>query len=118
MSSEPEKKAGGDSEWAMPKPVFRSSDGHDLRAVVSSDKDSVSSEDVTEVPETKMDNEPKETANAAMEAEAESAMRKEARGDRLGASMTVVGLLALLAAAVVFLLFYYLFFRSAIPDTQ
>jgi hypothetical protein len=114
MSNEPEK-SDSDSEWTMPKPVFRSSDGLDLRAA-SEDKKSIGSEDVTEIPEIKMENESNEIVNAANEAEAENAIRKEVRGDKLGMSMTVIGLLALLGAAVIFLLFYYLFFRPAIPD--
>jgi hypothetical protein len=114
MSNEP-KQSGGDSEWTMPEPIFRSSDGHDLRSVLARAENSVGSEDVTEVPENKMENESKQAA--ATGPQIEGAIEMETKGDKLGMSMTAVGLLALLGAGVIFLLFYFLFFRQAIPET-
>ena len=117
MSNEPEK-SGNESEWTMPKPVFRSSDGHDLRAEPATQKMSIGSEDVTEVPEINMEDESKDVVEATTDPQGENAIEKEAKGDKLGVSMTVVGLLALLGAGVIFLLFYFLFFRQAIPDAR
>jgi hypothetical protein len=113
MTNEPEKSAS-ESEWTMPNPIFRSSDGHDLRAEPLNEGNVVGNEEVTENPEIKMENESKRE-DAATDPDGQSAVEKEVRGDKLGASMTVIGLLALLGAAVIFLLAYYLLFRPAAP---
>lgn len=115
MAGEPEKPESG-AEWKMPEPIFRSSDGHDPRTDPADGKQIVGSEDVTEIPENKMENESKQAAEPSLGLEAEKAIESEEKGDRLGMSMTVVGLLALLGAGVIFLLFYFLFFRQAVPD--
>ena len=117
MSNEPEK-SGSESEWSMPKPVFRSSDGLDLRSGRANGENSSGSEDVTEIPESKMNNESKDVVAATTDPQGEDAIEKEVKGDRLGMSMTAIGLVALLGAAVIFILFYLLFFRQAIPDAR
>ena len=116
MAGEPEKPENG-AEWSMPEPVFRSSDGHDLRAEPTIGNNIVGSEDTTEIPEFKMENQSKDTKNATGP-EIENAVETEVRGDKLGMSMTLVGLIALLGAAVIFLLIYFLFFKDAVPAGQ
>lgn len=112
MSNEP-KNPGDNAVWSMPEPVFRSSGGQDPRAGSANEKNNSGNEDVTEIPEINMENEPKDAAEATTDPQGENAIEKEAKGDKLGMSMTAIGLAALLGAAVIFLLFYFLFFRQA-----
>ncbi len=107
------EKSGAEAEWSMPEPVFRSSAGKGLRTPVpGSDisEDEVAAE--TEREEM-MENERKDIREATTDPEGENAIEKEVKGDKLGTSMTAVGLLALLGAGVIFLLVYFLFFRDA-----
>ncbi len=115
MSNEP-KKPGDDADWSMPEPVFRSSGGQDLRAVSANEKNNAGNEDVTEIPEIKIENEPKDAAEATTDPQGENAIEKEAKGDKLGMSMTAVGLISLLIAAILFLLVYFLLVRSGGPE--
>ena len=116
MANEPEKP-DNEAEWKMPEPVFRSSDGQDLRAEQPAIEIAFAgNEDTTEIPGFKMEEHLKQTGDPATEREAERAIEKEVKGDKLGMSMTAIGLAALLGAAVIFLLFYFLFFRQSIPD--
>jgi preprotein translocase subunit SecF len=115
MSNEP-KKTGDDADWSMTEPVFRSSDGQDLRAVSANEKNNAGNEDVTEIPEIKMENDAIDAAEATTDPQGENAMEKEAKGDKLGMSMTAVGLISLLIAAILFLLVYFLFFKSGGPE--
>lgn len=102
----------------MPEPVFRSTVGQDPREAPAEGNRSFGSEDVTEIPEIKMENESKSVVEPVNDPEAADAIQKEIRGDKLGLSLTAIGLISLLIAGIAFLLFYFLFFRSAIPSTQ
>ena len=115
MSTEPEKPENG-AEWKMPEPVFRSSDGQDVKAEPASEKLFYGNEDTTQIPGFEMENDLKQEDVSATDQEVESAIKKEERGDKLGMSMTAIGLIALLGAGLIFLLFYFLFFRQSIPD--
>ncbi len=111
-------KTGTDAVWSMPEPIFRSSAGNSLRGP-KPDVGDIENEMITnKEPEINMDNEEKDVVEATTDPQGENAIEKEERGDKLGASMTAVGLLALLGAAVVFLLVYFLFFRTVVPDAQ
>jgi hypothetical protein len=106
-------KSGNSGEWTMPEPVFRSSDGIKLGG--SSVDNAMASDRGTE-PHKIMENEPSDVAKATIDPQGESAMEKEAKGDKLGASMTLVGILALLGAAILFALVYFMFFWGQTPS--
>jgi carbohydrate-binding DOMON domain-containing protein len=108
MSTEPEKP-GEEPIWSMPKPVFRSSEGRDLRAALAAaEVDTLTPDERENI----MENEPKDVAEATTDPQAENAVEKHVRGDKLSFSMTAVGLLSLLVVAILFLLFYFLVFRT------
>ena len=112
MSNELDKsdKSG---KWSMPEPVFRSSEGTKVGG--SSVEDVMTGEKGTD-PETIMENEPVDVVKATTDPQGENAIEKEAKGDKLGASMTLIGVLALLGAAILFLLVYFMFFWGKTPS--
>ncbi|CAN5328443.1 hypothetical protein BH20ACI2_BH20ACI2_14810 [soil metagenome] len=116
MSNEP-KKPGDGAGWSMPDPVFRSSKGQSLKGSSPDPGESENDENTAKEPDIIMENEPKDIVEATTDPQGESAVEKKAKGDKLGRSMTAVGLVALLAAGVIFLLFYFLFFRQAATGT-
>lgn len=108
----PSDKSGNSGEWTMPEPVFRSSDG--TRIGASGDK--AIADDKAAEPKNLMENEPVDVAKATTDPQGENAIEKEAKGDKLGASMTVIGVLSLLGAAILFLLVYFMFFWGRTPN--
>jgi preprotein translocase subunit SecF len=114
MSIEPEEP-GEEPTWSMPTPVFRSTQGRDLRAAVHLTLDAEGQEKSDK--NTTMENQPKDIVEETTDPQGENAIEKEAKGDKLGASMTLVGVLALLGAAILFLLVYFMFFWGRTPSS-
>lgn len=100
-----QNKPGNGEEWSMPEPVFRSSEGVRLKKANTEQGE-----------EQKMNEERNEAARETIDPEGETAVGKHDRGDRLGLSMTAVGLISLAVAAILFLLFYFLVFRTGGPE--
>lgn len=114
MSSGPER-SGEESKWSMPAPVFRSTKGRDLRAKPGSKGEE---ETPGEKDERKnMENRPQNISEATTDPQGENAIEKEAKGDKLGARMTLIGVLALVGAAILFLLVYFMFFWGRTPNS-
>ena len=114
MSSEPEK-SGEEIVWSMPNPVFRSTDGKDLRA--GPDKNGEAETPSAKDTENIMENDPKQIAEATTDPHGENALGKHDRGDKLSISMTAIGLLSLLVVGILFLLFYFLVFQTGNPGS-
>ncbi len=111
MNNEPEN-TGTEAEWSMPEPIYRSSEGKDLKSTPNDPEDSRGTEHSQKEREITMENEQNDVAEATSDPQGENAVGKHERGDNISLSMTAVGLLALLIAGIAFLMVYFLFFRT------